>query len=641
MAQFTKLFEPGKIGKLELKNRIMFPPMVGGYAAEDGMVSEQQINYYAERAQGGCGLIIVESAYPRTGGYPRRIYLDDDKVIPSLRKLVDAIHAGGAKAILQVNPHRGRSDEVDPASPSENIHPKTGTKARAMTIADLKKLEDEFGEGARRVREAGFDGLMIHGGSGYLVSETLSPLANRRTDEYGGDAKKRARFALNLVAVSKEKAGADFPLIFRLTADEVVKGGFGLEEAIPTCKLLEEAGADSVDIISGINYVNFGSHVVAYMYTPRGHNTYLSEAIKRELKIPVSVAGRINDPYLSEEILREGKADFVGLGRTLIADPEFPNKAMAGKPEDICKCIACGRCIEAIFKPPVIPMICSVNPAVSREKEFKLGLKPATKKKRVLVIGGGPGGMEAAAIAAQRGHDVTLWEKENKLGGLINIAAAPPKKDELNNLLEYLPHRLEQLKVTVKLGKEATPEAVSEFSPDAVVVATGSKPLIPKIKGIERRKVVSFRDVLSGKVDVGKKVIVIGGGFVGCETADFLVENGKKATIIEILPALASEFVYLYADVLIQELKEKGIEAFTGVKEEEITGKGIEIVDKDGKRISLEADDIVIATGSVADKTLFESLKSKVPELYEVGDCAQARRIYEAMYEGAMASMKI
>jgi len=645
MTQYTKLFEPGKIGKLELKNRIILPPMVAGYTTEDGLIPEQMLDYYAARARGGCGLVIVEAAYPRRGGYPPspghagRINLDSDRVLPSLRRLAEVIHTGGAKAVLQLNIHRGRNDELDPASAIEAVHPRTGVKARAMTVADLKSLGEQFGDGAKRAREAGFEAMMIHGGSGYLVSEFLSPRTNKRTDEYGGDAKKRARFALELLAASKEKAGADYPVMFRMTADERVEGGFVLEDAIILAKLLEEAGIDAIDIVSGV--VETYAWVIPYMYMPRGCNADLSLAIKKVVKVPVSVAGRINDPDIAEEILREGKADFVGLGRTLIADPEFPNKVMEGKVADICMCVACGRCIESILKAPAGPMICTVNPAVGKEKEFELGLKPAAKKKKVLVIGGGPGGMEAAIIAAQRGHDVTLWEKEDKLGGQLNIAIVPPGKEELGNFTEYLSRQVQKLQVTVKTGKEATVEAVSEFSPDAVILAAGSKPLFPKIKGIEGRKVLSFRDVLAGKVETGKRVIVIGGGFVGCETADFLAEKGKKVTVVEILPELASEIFYPFADLLVQRLKELGVETFIGVKEEEITDKGVNIVDKDGKKISLEADDIVIATGSVADKTLFESLKGKVPELHEAGDCVQARRIYEAVSEGATAAMKI
>ncbi len=639
MMPFVKLFEMGKIGNLQLKNRIIYPPMVTRYVNADGSISQQLIDYYAERARGGCGLIIIEAAYPRSGGYPGRIYLNEDRIISGLRRLAEAIHAAGAKAAMQINPHRGQADEVDPASATEVIHRKTGIKARALSVNDIRNLEEAVGEGARRVKEAGFDCVMLHGGHGYLVAEFLSPRINKRNDEYGGDVKNRARFALELVAAVKRKTGADFPLMFRLAADERVAGGFGISEAVTVCKLLEEAGVDSIDIVSGSadTYV----WTFPYMYMPRGCNTPLSQAIKKVMKIPVSVAGRINDPDIAEEILREQKADFVDMGRALIADPQFPNKVREGRVKEICRCIACGRCAESILKSPVGPMICSVNPAVGKEKEFESGLKSAARKKKVLVIGGGPGGMEAAAIASQRGHQVTLWEKDNKLGGQLNLATAPPGKDEVKGLLEYLTYRLNQLRIPVQLRKEVTPAAVSEFSPDAVIVAAGSKPLIPKIKGMEQRKVISFREVLSGMAKIGKSVVVIGGGFVGCETADFLAQKGKKVTIVEILPVLAGELYYPYADLLISELRQRGVETFTSVKKEEITPKGMEIVDQSGKRIFLEADDIVIAAGSVADKTLFESLKGKVPELYAVGDCVQARRIFEAVSDGASVAMKI
>ncbi len=640
MARFARLFEPGEIGKLELKNRIIYPPMVTRYVKEDGSISERMINYYRERAWGGCGLVVVEASYPRSGGYPGRIYLNDDKVVPSLKRLAEAIHKAGAKAAIQINPHRGRADEVDPASATETIHPKTGIKARALTIDDMKNLKEAVGEGARRVKEAGFDCIVIHGGHGYIISEFLSPRTNKRTDDYGGDTKKRARFALELVAAVKEKAGADYPVIFRLTADERLEGGFGLDDAIIVSKLLEDAGVDDIDVVSGVaeTYV-WGT---PNYYMPRGFNTPLSQAIKKVvIKVPVSVAGRINDPGVAEEILREGKADFVDMGRALIADPHFPNKAKAGRLDEICYCIACGRCAESILKPPVGPMICAVNPAVGREEEFQVGLKPATKKKRVLVVGGGPGGMEAAITAAERGHEVALWEKDEKLGGQLSLAVVPPGKDEVKSLLKYLTYRLSQLKVTVESGKEATAKGVLEFSPDAAIVAAGSKPQIPRIKGMEKKKVFSFREILLGKAKVGKRVIVIGGGFVGCETADFLAEKGKKVTVVEILPELANELWYPYAELLIQKLKDKAVQTFTEIREEEITDKGMEIVDKYGKRISLEADDIVIATGSVADKTLFESLKGRIPELYGVGDCVKARRIQEAIYEGSEAGLKI
>lgn len=639
MVGFAKLFQAGRIGKLDLKNRIIFPPMVTRYVSEDGRVSQKMLGYYGERSRGGCALIFVEASYPRSGGYRGRVYLDNDEVIPGLRELVNVIHNGGAKAGIEINPHRGRADEVDPASASEAVHPKTGVKARALGSADIRILIDEFGEGARRAKEAGFDVIMIHGASGYLVSEFLSPRTNKRADEYGGDVKRRARLALELVAAVRKKTDFDYPLIFRMTADEKLEGGFGVMDAIIVSKLLEEAGVDAIDIVSGV--AETFCWVIPYMYMPHGCNADLSQAIKKAVKIPISVAGNITDPCLAEEILNEEKADFVGFGRALIADPQFPNKARDGKSAEIRKCLRCCRCIESLFLPPPGgPMVCTVNPAVGKEREFESRLKPVSKRKKVLVIGGGPGGMEAAIMAGLRGHNVTLWEKNARLGGQFDIAAAPPEKDELNGFAEYLKLQLDKLKVTVELNKEATADSVLEFSPDVVIVAIGSKPIIPNIEGIGKKRVVTNRDVLSGKVDVGKRVIIIGGGFVGCETAEFLNQIGKEVIIVEILPELASELYYPYANLIIQRLKERGIKAFTGVKNEEITDKGVKIIDEEGRRVFLEADDIVICAGSVADKTLFESLISERLELFEVGDCSKARRIQEAIYDGAEAGLR-
>jgi len=637
MSEFKKLFEPRKIGSMGLKNRIVFAPLVTHMATEGGFVTDRQIAYYAERARGGAGLIVIEAAYPRAIGYPGRIMLRSDGVIPGLKKLVEAVHNEGAKIVCQVNTHRGRGDETDPASPSGIPDPIRGIKPRVITHEDIKRLQEEFVEGVRRVEEAGFDGVMIHGATGYLIAEFLSPLVNQRTDEYGGDARGRARFALELVEVTRKRVGPDYPIIFRLTADERTGRGFTMQDGVALCKMLEEVSVDCVDVTTGSWEAHEWTNPIMPM--PPGCNVDASEAIKKAVKIPVGVAGRINDPYLAEEILRDGKADFICLGRVLLADAEWGNKAKEERVEDICKCIGCGRCGELFWTH--VPLTCALNPSTGNEEEFNKKLKPAEKKKKVLVAGGGPGGIEAALIAAKKGHDVALWEVSDKLGGQLNLAIIPPDKDDIKVYLDYLKSQLAKSAVKVELNKRATTAAIEEFAPDAAVIAIGSTSFTPDIPGINGEKVVDHREILAGEKEVGNRVIVMGGGYLGCETADFLAEKGKNVMLVFRSAEPAEDVIYPDNKKLTLKKLEK-VTVLSGVKQYlEITAKGIKLINKEGKEVFMEADNIVLATGATPDKDLAQSLRGKVPELYEAGDCVEARRILEAVHEGARAALEI
>ena len=650
MPEFTKLFEPGKMGKVELKNRIIMAPCGTHYSTHYGLISDQQLAYYGERAKGGAGLIVIEGASCRKIGKPGRILVNNDKYIPNMKKLADIIHQNGAKAVMQMSSHQGSYDEVDPASPSGIPHPYAGWSssipkhARAITVAELEELVVEYGEAARRIMEAGFDGVMIHGANGYLACELLSTVFNKRTDAYGGDLKGRAKYLLDMIEETRKKTSSDFPVILRLMGSDrlskqgATKDGWGIEDSVELCKIVEANGGTAVNITSGSAVTPEWSGPAYYM--PAGCNTDITEAIKKGgVNIPIWITGKIMEPSLAEEILRERKADFIVMGRALIADPYWPTKVKEGKVEDICPCICDARCREDVMV-DFSPMSCTVNPIVGKEMEFQAKLPRVTKKKKVLVLGGGPGGMQAAIIAAQKGHIVTIWEKSNALGGQLKLATIPPNKQDIGNILTYLKLQVTKSGVKVVLNKKATPEGVAEFAPDAVIVAVGSTPFVPDIPGIGGANVVNCREALAGEKKVGKNIVVIGAGQVGCETCFFLAEKGANVTLTFPEPAIDIKF-WMFKKYFQDKLKEYNVKIYPQVQYRKITRNGVELTTREGEEISLKADNIVLAAGSTPDKALAESLKGKYLDFAEIGDCVKPRKIREAIEEAMWAAVTL
>jgi len=636
MAELRNLFQPIKIGDMELKNRIVMAPMGTGFGNTDGSVSEQLINYYAERAKGGAGLITIEatSVDALSGKIgPWQLAIDNDRYIPGFAKLTHAIHAGGARASLQLN-HGGRYARssvtgTQPVAPSPIASRYTGETPRELTTGEIEAIIEKFGDAARRAREAGFDAVELMANTGYLISQFLSPITNKRTDRFGGDTLGRATFLIEIIKNIRGKLGKTFPISVKHSVDEYMPGGTTIEDSKIIVKAVEEAGASIIHAWAGWHESPIP---MLPMSVKRGAFVPLAEAMKEVVNIPVIAVGRINDPRLADQIIGEGRADLVAAGRAFIADPYFAQKAAEGKFEDIRMCIACCRCFDCIMKEKP-PIVCTVNPELGREGEG--GLKPASVAKRVLIIGGGPAGMEAAIVATLRGHKVMLWEEKGKLGGNLILASVAPYKEEINTFTHYLINQVRKLKIKVELNKKTTAEEVVQLNPDEVIIAAGAVPIIPHIPGVNRSNVVTAIDVLSGKVTVGDRAVVAGGGMIGCEVAEFLASKGKKTTIIEMLDKIAKDIGPTTAWTVRKRIKDAGIQVLTSAKVIAIDDNGVTIDKPDGLQ-TVAADTVVLAVGLQPDTRPVEMLKTKIDRsrLHVIGDCAQVSKILEAIHGG-------
>jgi 2,4-dienoyl-CoA reductase-like NADH-dependent reductase (Old Yellow Enzyme family)/thioredoxin reductase len=640
MQRFERIFEPINVGPLHLKNRVMMAPCVT-FFAEDGFVSDRVVDFYHERAKGGVSLIIVEATYPCFSGRPRRLFLFDDKFIPGLTKLVEAIHQGGARAAIQLNPSAGKADEKEPVYVS--LPKKSPVGARELSESEIKRIIEEFGEGCRRACEANFDAIQIHGGSGYLVYQFLSPLTNRRKDLYGGTLENRARFGLGLVSEARKRVGERRAILFRICSDDHMEGGFRLSEAQHFAALLERAGVDSVDVTTGATETS--EYLRPGMQFPKGNNLQHAKMIRSIVTIPVSVAGSINDPFIAEEILKKGEVDFIAMGRPLIADPFFVVKLADGRVSDINQCILCNQgCTEY----PLIKktaLMCTVNPRVGREGDSPLSR--VKRSRRILIIGGGPSGMYAAITAAKRGHEVTVVERKGSLGGNLSAASGVFFKKEIEILKKYLIREVERLPVNTEMGREADTPLIDEFQPEVLILATGAVAAMPVIPGIDGMNVRNVADVLSGRCNTGEKIIVVGGGMMGCEAAVFLKGQGKDVSLVT--PhgldklALGMEF-RLRRWFVLNLWPRMGIPLYPHAKVEAITNEGVIVKEQEwgGRFRLLGGDTVVFALGLRADNRLNLLLgKGVAQKIYRIGDCVRPRSILEAIHEGYRVGIDI
>ncbi len=687
-----KLFEPGKIGNMELKNRIVMSGMATQYLEEDGGVSQTGIDYFEARAKGGVGLIITSAARTRViekvpGKTLVKLMTVDNKEHASrLCELAKVVHGYGTKIAVQLTGGRGRNIHTEALRAIGAVAPSPlpcfadpKIIAREITTEEIEKLLKALQFSAELVRDVGIDAIEINAHGGYIIDEFMTSLWNKRTDKYGGNLEGRLTFLMEIIQAIRAGAGKDHPLLVKYPISHFLEGARTVEEGVEIGKRLEAAGVDGLDI-------DAGCYETMYWFCPPttlppGCTVEYVAKLKKVVNIPVIIVGKLGYPAVAERVLQEGKADFIAIGKALLADADWANKVKEGKLDDIRPCIGDEEgCLgKAVYGEPIT---CTVNPAVGKEVEYSI--KPAARKKSVLVIGGGPGGMEAAMIAAMKGHDVTLWEKGHSLGGNLRLSAVPDFKQDYRLLVDYLGRKVRQHGVKIKFGFEATPELVQAFKPDVVMIAGGGNLVTPDIPGKDGKNVFSSLQVLAmlngllkwGEIKqqglskllwfggnrfsrymsparierfariwfpLGHKVVIIGATYAGCEMALFLKERGREVTIVESLGPdnVAREMFLCNRMHLLKLLGENKVNILTDTKPLKINEQGVLLADKNGKESTLSADSIMLSVEIKPNDALLKALKGKVPEVFAIGDCVEPRKALGAIHDGFLAARQV
>ena len=641
--KFNQMFQPIAIGPMNVKNRFVVPPMGNNFANTDGTWSDQSVAYYAERAKGGFGLVTIEATVVHQGakGGPRKPCLYSDDAIPSLRRITDACHAAGAKVSVQLQNAGPEGNAKNAGAPIEAASAIPGSCGRDIPVAvpteKVYELVKGYGEAARRAMEGGVDAVEIHMAHGYLVSSFISPRTNKRVDEFGGSFENRMRFPRLIVEEVKKAVGGKVAIIARINASDEVPGGLDVHDSAAVAAYLEACGVECLHVSRAVHIKD------EYMWAPTvlhgGFSAELVSEIKRAVNIPIICVGRFTEPQYAELMVREGRADLVAFGRQSLADPHMPEKAQQERLEDMIPCIACLQgCTHNMYQGK--PLRCLVNPCLGFESDAP---KPAEQARNVMVVGGGPGGLLAAAVAAERGHNVALYEAQGTLGGNMRLAAYPPGKGDITNMIRAYIVRVQKAGVEVHLNAEVTPELVAQQDPDVVLVATGAKTMVRDIPGASDPAILHAGRVISGEQVPGKNVLVVGGGLVGTETADMLAELGYNTTLLATRSYYGVGMIPEHLKFVKKSFEENDVHVVYNGRASAFYPDGVEYKDAvDSNVHELRGfDSVVMAVGYTSYDPLTEALREQGVEVHTFGDAVEARRALDATNEAYQVAVNL